>query len=119
MVAGFYTIDEYQQSDNQISAKITLDPSHKIYDGHFPEQAVVPGVLQIQIIKELSEKAVVQKLMLSKMDFAKFLHLILPEENNSLTIIIDTNQSSEGLKVSATIKNENQVFTKIKGIFSV
>ena len=119
MVAGFYTIDDFLQSDNQVRATITFDPGHEVYKGHFPEQAVVPGVLQIQLIRELTEKALGQKLMLGKMDFAKFLHLILPNKNASLYVVIDLNQTTEGLNVSATIRDENLTYTKIKGSFSV
>jgi len=57
LLPDFYHIIHLEQSDKQLSAQIRLNPNHEVYRGHFPQQAVVPGVVQLQIVKELLEQS--------------------------------------------------------------
>ena len=59
----FYTVKEKKQiSEKEISVVIELNQQHAIYSGHFPDQPIVPGVCQIQIVKELLEDLMGKKL---------------------------------------------------------
>lgn len=110
---------EFSFTENQVLAKISLNPDHEVYGGHFPDQPVVPGVVQIQIIKELVEKAVNQKLVLAEMAFSKFLNMIVPLQSPVLKLEIKFTWQEDQFHFSALVKDEELVFTKVKGIFSV
>ena len=45
------------------AVQVMLNPQHAIYNGHFPQQPVVPGVCMLQIIKECIEKIQQDSLM--------------------------------------------------------
>ena len=50
---NFYKIDSFtQKEENNYSFVVTILPGHSIYEGHFPEQPVVPGVCTLTIIRE-------------------------------------------------------------------
>jgi len=49
LLPDFYHIIQLKQSANVLSAEIRLNPDHEVYKGHFPQQAIVPGVIQLQI----------------------------------------------------------------------
>lgn len=119
LIKDFYEITEFRFTENQVLAKISLNPDHEVYEGHFPEQPVVPGVIQLQIVKELLEKAVDQKLTLNEMAFSKFLNMIVPQNSPTLAVLIDFNLKENYYSFSAVIKNEEIIFTKGKGKFSV
>ena len=118
LITDFYTIKDYQLTENQIRAQIFLNIDHEVYTGHFPEQAIVPGVIQLQMVKELMEKAADRKLLLSEMGFAKFLNTIVPESSSVLSFMIDFQESNDQIKMSAIIKDEQLIYTKVKGTLS-
>ena len=65
----FYTVKETASPlENSVKGLIELNAAHIIYKGHFPEMPVVPGVLQIQIIKELLEDHLNKKINASVAD---------------------------------------------------
>ncbi len=118
LITDFYTIKDFQLTENQIRAQILLNSDHEIYTGHFPEQAVVPGVIQLQMIKELMEKAADRKLLLGEMSFAKFLNAILPFSSPLLNLSIDFQEFENQIKISATIKDGKLVYMKMRATLS-
>lgn len=85
---SLYTIENIVDDDSVIKANISLNPNHKIYEGHFPGQAVTPGVVQIQIVKEILQKQLKRKLWLKSMKTCKFLQVIDPLKTPNITIDI-------------------------------
>ena len=118
VIKDFYSIEDWVNTNGRIDAQLKLNPNHEVYEGHFPGQPVVPGVIQLQIIKELMEKTGEQKLLLSKMAFAKYLKMIIPELSPILSIQIDFSKNKGGFQFSAVIKDVQSIFTKVKGTFT-
>ena len=51
---GFYNNEKTISSDhNKLITRIKLNKDHDIYNGHFPNNPIIPGVIIIQIIKEI------------------------------------------------------------------
>ena len=55
-------------TENSLSILIRLNAKHSIYEGHFPEQPITPGVVQLAIIKELLAEHLQVKLALLKVN---------------------------------------------------
>ena len=55
LINDFFQIQNIDSLPNSIEAKIELNASHQIFDGHFPNNPITPGVIQLQIVKELLE----------------------------------------------------------------
>lgn len=108
---------EFSFTENQVLVRVRLNPDHEIYGGHFPDQPVVPGVIQLQIIKEIMEKAIGKKLVLTEMAFSKFLNMIVPGNTTHLTVAIDFSMTENYYTFTAVIKNEEIIFTREKGKF--
>lgn len=117
LIRDFYAIEEFSTSENKVQALIRLNPEHEVYKGHFPGQPVLPGVIQLQIVKEIMEKAVIQKLLLSEMVFAKYLKMITPDKSQVLSLIIDFSIKENSYKFSAAIKDEGSIYLNVKGVF--
>jgi 3-hydroxyacyl-[acyl-carrier-protein] dehydratase len=124
MLSGnFYDIQSFSSPDAKDSAQqftgiALLNPDHPIYQGHFPGNPVVPGVCQIQMVKELVEKAVDHPLRLTLSDNIKFLSMINPLENPRLEFRILLKPLSDRLfSATASIISRTTVFLKFKGEF--
>ena len=116
---SFYTLKKSKTEDSDnFYFEISLNPDHEIFSGHFPVQAVVPGVVSMQIIKELLEDAIFEKLQLRKSSNTKFLAVISPKNNPELQIEINLkSREKEMFKISAQIKDESTIFLKFTGVY--
>ncbi|MCC6288253.1 MAG: 3-hydroxyacyl-ACP dehydratase [Chitinophagaceae bacterium] len=114
---NFFYIKSISNEENNIIAELQLNPGHKIFEGHFPGQPVVPGVCQVQIIKEILETATGNNLQLKTADHIKFLAVIIPDHDSKIIATIKSSGTPDGLSVTATLSREDKICLKMKGIF--
>ena len=120
LIPNFYKIKKFEEIDHQIHAAIRLNPDHELYRGHFPGQPVMPGVVQLQIVKELLEKALEKNLLLSRLVSAKYYAMIIPGDSTDIEISIRIKTVEDGeYKITAEIKNETTLFTKVRAVLTV
>ncbi|ULT44802.1 hypothetical protein KRR40_16660 [Niabella defluvii] len=79
----------------------------------------MPGVCQLQIVKELLERATGQKLFLSEAANCKFLQMIDPTQTNVLVITIDYKTEEETITCNAVIKSGDAVYLKMNSKFLI
>jgi 3-hydroxyacyl-[acyl-carrier-protein] dehydratase len=117
---SLYSITDIKKDATTFEAKISFDPGHEIFEGHFPGQAVVPGVCLIRIVKDVAANVVQKELELKIGNNIKFLKIIDPRLNTevllkgSYSYVTDTR-----LSISASLSESEAVFVKYKGIFQV
>ena len=117
---SFYTIKEKNQiSESHIEAVIDLNVNHDIYKGHFPEQPIVPGVCQVQIIKEFLEDLMGKKLQMITGDNIKFTGMIIPTQNPRVNFTVNYKVIADEILCEAKLFFGETVFTKYKGKFKV
>lgn len=113
----FFYIRSVNSTEDNIVADIQLNPDHEIFKGHFPEQPVVPGVCQVQIIKEITELALKKNLQLKTADHIKFLSVIIPDKDAFIKADIKYNNDEGGISVTASLTKEEKICLKLKGVF--
>ena len=118
-IENLYTLDTFLDEPENVSATITIDAAHPIFKGHFPGQPVLPGVCQLQIVKELLEKALNKNLFLQEAASCKFLQMIDPTQTSRLNIVIDHHLVDNTISCHAVIKGGEQVFLKMNGVFKM
>ena len=119
LIADFYKIQEIETSDEFIKAVIVLNKDHELYKGHFQGQPIVPGVMQLQMIKELVEKSTNRKMLLSDVASAKYINMIDPGASETLQVEIKMSPlESNRIKINASITDSEVVFTKLKGVLT-
>jgi 3-hydroxyacyl-[acyl-carrier-protein] dehydratase len=128
LMDDFYTIIDRVKAEDVIGGlvdkpgkrydfTIKLNPDHPVYGGHFPGNPVVPGVCQVQMIKELTSVILEKDVILSQSDNIKFLSMIRPAETPVLKVSIDIREKETGSwNVTGTISKDEQVFLKFKGL---
>ena len=120
LLQDFYKIIDITSDELEVNATIKLNPNHEVYKGHFPKQPVVPGVIQLQIIKEILENHLDKKLFMGNVSQVKYLIPITPEKNTELNISVSHKNDEEGnIKTNVLISFDETVFTKAKITFSI
>ena len=101
LINDFFTISDVNNEEGTIEAKIQLNASHQIFEGHFPENPVTPGVVQIQIVKEIIESVLERTCLLKEMGRCKFMAILNPNENKEINIVLKHSIEDDILKISA------------------
>lgn len=110
----FYVLKVSAQENDKLVADITLNKAHAIFEGHFPNIPVVPGVALLQIVKETIEYSRRISLFLTEAKSMKFLDFINPQEISDLTLeIIYKLVSENALQVQAVIKSQAATHFKL------
>ena len=115
---SFYTILNDQSEPNTVNVLLELNPDHHIFEGHFPQVPVVPGVCMMQMVKELVEASIGKPLRIGKADHLKFLSIINPKENKLVQVQIAIGlNGSESIHATASFFYDDITFFKFKGTF--
>lgn len=116
---GFYNSEKIICSDhNKLVTKIKLNKDHDIYNGHFPNKPITPGVIIIQIIKEILEEHIACELVLSEIINIKYILPINPIINNSLLFENYLQKENNFIIVKNNIILDNfKIAVKFKGKF--
>ena len=112
-----YTLVRQESENGKTKALISFERGHPIFDGHFPGHPVVPGVCMIQILREVMEIEVAQKLRITFGDNLKFLSIINPDEHKDVEVLIAYASDGSAWNISATIAAGPITFFKFKGAF--
>jgi 3-hydroxyacyl-[acyl-carrier-protein] dehydratase len=116
----FFVINNLEVQDFTIKADLEINARHKIFQGHFPQQPVVPGVCMMQMVKEIIEQVIEKKTNLSKAAEMKFLAVIDPLQNNHIqTTLKYAIEEDDCIAVSATLFKNELIHFKFKGLFKI
>lgn len=115
----FFTISNLETAGPDIKADLKINAGHKIFEGHFPGQPVVPGVCMMQMVKEIVEQVTGKDTSLLKAHEMKFLAVIDPLKNNIISATLKYSIDEHGnLVVSATFFKDELTHYKFKGQFA-
>ena len=111
----FYTINSTSLEDKTLKYEVSIDPNHAIFKGHFPGNPVTPGVVQMEMIKELLSVHFQRPVKMKSMNNCKFLAILNPETSPNVLVNISLQPTdSDNIKVSVVIANETTSFLKIQ-----
>lgn len=116
LLNDFYKITERTESGDAHVFRITLNPRHSIYKGHFAEQPVVPGVCTLQIIKDCAEMITDTIFIYKYISSCKFLSVVDPNINSLITISISLKSTGGETMLAAEGKYQetDTAFIKVK-----
>lgn len=93
--------------------RVKIAPDHSIFEGHFPGNPITPGVVQVQMVRELLQEHLQKPLRLVKMQSCKFLSILNPTLTPEFDITINFKEDGNTLSVQATGKSEANNFFKL------
>ena len=102
-------------------AVVVLNATHPIFMGHFPDQPVVPGACQLQMVQELLSHALGGEYRLLQADQLKFLTPIDPRQHPRIEATLRYApaplDAAGPLHVTATLSAGDIIFLKFTGTF--
>ena len=115
LLNDFFKITHVEGHDKYI-VNIVLNPNHKIYDGHFPGNPIVPGVCLTQMVKETVEHLTNKKLSIVTGDNIKFTAVLNPNINPDITMSVSLKTNANGLlQADCTVSGGDTSFFSFKG----
>ncbi len=118
-IEGLYTIDDLDNTETEISARITLNANHEIFNGHFPGNPIMPGVCMMQIIKELIEQVLDKNLFLQTSTNIKFMAKINPKINPNLLLNISYSEEDSILKIKNSSYFDETLALKLNATYKI
>lgn len=115
ILKDFYKINSKEKTEDQntFSFEIEINKDHPIFEGHFPDNPVMPGVCMMQIIKEITEDIVGTKLFMEKCSNVKFMAVINPRINSILNLEIKIFEEDSKVIVKNTTNFEDTLALKL------
>src|SRR6185295_12355612 len=118
LLIDFFKILSVEKSGGRHNIAIELNPLHKIFNGHFPGQPVVPGVCMVQMLKEILEHLFGKPFAMKQASQLKFLSILDPNKVRNLDVEISVlKEDADDLKISGTFQKGELIFLKYKGNF--
>ena len=118
LINDLFKIENIDKKDNVISASVTINAANQIFDGHFPNNPITPGVVQIQLAKEILELQYNKQFKLNTVGRCRFIAILNPAENPTIEVELTVSETEEGLKVNALGKNEANNYFKFSATYS-
>lgn len=117
-----FKIKQLKSEVNDHTVEVELNTNHRIFEGHFPEQPVLPGACMIDIIKRCISTILGSPYRYVSIGEFKFMSLILPDKDMHLLLKLNISLEKEGGAYSvkgAVLSNEEMKLkfkTKMKQI---
>ena len=92
-----------------LEAVFIFDEGLDLFKGHFPGNALVPGILQIEMVRQVARKALGKALVIREVSKAKFAGPVRPGERVSVTVRLvgdaDEFKAAAKLSVDGEVKS--------------
>lgn len=109
---NFYKIHTINQEGDNYKIEVELFADHPIYEGHFPQQAVVPGVCTLTIIKECIGKILSDNVTFNSIKECKYVSALIPQEG--LRIVLNITIVDNKVSVIVDRVDNQQTVLKLK-----
>lgn len=111
---SLFEITGIKDIKGKFSADISFDPKHDIFRGHFPEKKVVPGVMLMQMVKEVAEEILKTEDTFITDAGMKFLSPVLVDEGADLEVEIAVEKTDDDCyKIKSVGKDRDKKSFKI------
>lgn len=108
------TADE-SGDDFMVEAKIR--PDHPIFEGHFPNSPILPGVCHMQMVVDAVSEVVKKPLKVKEGLDMKFTAVVDPREGTDLLIKLHVDRLEDGdVKINSITTFRGEVCFKFKGV---
>ncbi len=114
----FFEVVALDRCDGEVQCRVKFNPSHYIYQAHFPGNPVTPGVCLVQIAGEILESALNKTLLLSMIKNIKFKKIIVPADT-PLFSFSNVLEEDGGLSADVKIADDGSEYVKMSLSFSV
>ena len=117
LIKELFEFKSIENKEGKLFATVVINASNAIFEGHFPNNPITPGVVQVQLVKEILEEELKQSLSLKTMGRCKFLAILNPETTPEIEVEITMTETEEGLKINAVGKHLDVNYFKFSALY--
>jgi len=119
LLNDLYTIISTKKlTETTTEVVLQINAAHDIFKGHFPEQPVMPGVCQMQVLTEVASDILNRELKLKDASNIKFLAMLNPRTCGEVTLQVEVkSQTEEAVKIIGKLYTEEHIYLKFRGVF--
>lgn len=112
----FYRVlSEDRESELSSRFHLAILPECDVYDGHFPNEPVCPGVCNIETIKECCMLLCGESLRYSTIKQCRLTALATPYVCPEIDVTINLTPCGNGYAVQAAVSDDKQTYMLLKG----
>lgn len=109
----FFTLESISEEDGVHLATVSLNPAHSVYQGHFPEQPIAPGVMLMDMCRRVAGAILKAEVRIAAARSMKFVKIVDPNNVGSLTIKITFKDSEAGQQMNCVACWDDDTYFKI------
>lgn len=111
---NFFSLIEHRKIDHSAAEfTVRFNLEHTIYQAHFPNNPITPGVCIVQIAKELFVFLQQTDFTIKKIKSVKFIHPIIPTVHDKVNFKMEWEDEKGLFRIKVTVYAEDTVFSKI------
>lgn len=119
LLNSFFEVSGEEELDGNYMCKIEIKPDHFIFKAHFPGNPIVPGVCQVQIVKELLERKMGRPIYLIEVKNIKYLSVMRPDEQTDYQVVFQKiMECGDSCKTTVVYSTEEKPYAKLSLTFS-
>ena len=118
LIDNFYTVKSQNISDAKAEFRVKLNAENFIYQAHFPNNPITPGVCLIQMATELFVCVKGGKFRIKTLKNVKFTSVINPLEFPEVDFLLEYTQNEMGWQLKVLVKEGETVFAKISMVLA-
>ena len=118
LINNFYTIKNQNISDVKAEFRIRLNAENFVYQAHFPNNPITPGVCLIQMAVELFNVVKGEKFSIKTLKNVKFTSPINPLEYPEVDFALEFAEKEGFWQLKVLIKENETVFAKMSVILA-
>ena len=116
---NFFTIKKQNVTDEKAEFRVKLNAENFVYQAHFPNNPITPGVCLIQMAVELFGSLKGEKFNIKTLKNVKFTAPINPLEFPEVDFLIDFAKNKNLWQIKVLIKEKEIVFAKMSLVLSI
>jgi len=113
LIDNFYTVKSQNIAHGKAEFRVELNAENVIYQAHFPNNPITPGVCLIQIVTELFCLLKKQTFHIQTLNNVKFTMPINPLEFGQVDFLLEFTQNEDLWQIKALIKEDETIFAKM------
>lgn len=119
LLSDLYTVENFSATNGLHSTNVKINKDHRLYNGHFPNRPVTPGVILMQLFKEEAERLCGHNLQLERAINVKFMAVVDPNDDENLLLESTIEENEAHVSLKGVAKHKGAISLKINAIYKI
>ena len=119
LLKDFYSVESSREDNGRYFSHLKINKDHQLYEGHFPNRPVTPGVILMQLFKEDAERRIRKPLRLKNANNVKFMAVVDPLIHNELFLEYGFENDNKEISLKGIAKTNEGISLKINAVYRI